>query len=125
MWAGVNRRQKSPAVARPEGVEEGGVVAAQLDVLEARAVAQGVVGDVEDVVGLVIREMGLEQVQALVDGLGQAESVGEHVDGPDAPVGDGPVPVRDVVVDGVIGEDGPAGSGVVGVVEPASDSGLA
>ncbi len=59
--------------ARAEGIEEGVVVAAEFDVLEAGAVAQRVVGDVEDVVGLVIGEMDLEQVQALVDGLGQAD----------------------------------------------------
>jgi hypothetical protein len=69
--------------------------------------------------------MDLEQVKSLVDGLGQTESVGEHVDGPNAAVSDGPVSVSDVVVDGTTGEDGSAGSGVVGVVEPASDSGLA
>jgi hypothetical protein len=37
--------------------------------------------------------MNLEQVKTLIDGLGQAELVCEHVDGPDAAVGDGPVPV--------------------------------
>jgi hypothetical protein len=39
-----------------EGVEEDDVVAPQLDVVEAGAVAQRVVGEVEDVVGLVIRQ---------------------------------------------------------------------
>lgn len=71
--------------ARPKGVEEGIIVAATLDVLKARAVAQWVVGDVEDVVGLVIGQTDFEQVKTLIDGLGQAESVCEHVDGPDAP----------------------------------------
>ena len=79
--------------ARPQGIEEGVIVAAPFDVLKARAVAQGVVGDVEDVIGLVIREMNLEQVQTLVDGPGQAEAMGEPVDGSDAAVGDGPVSV--------------------------------
>ena len=40
-----------------EGVEEDDVVASQFDVVEAGAVAQGVVGEVEDVVTLVIREV--------------------------------------------------------------------
>ena len=59
--------------AGAEGVEEDFVVAAQFEVLQAGAVAQGVVGEVQHVVGLVIRQMDLEQVQAPVDGLGQAQ----------------------------------------------------
>src|SRR4051812_39921472 len=56
------------------------VVAAEFDVLEAGAVAEGVVGDVEDVVGLVVGQVDLQEVEPLVDGPGQAEAVGEHVD---------------------------------------------
>jgi predicted peroxiredoxin len=37
-----------------QGLEEVLVVAAEFDVLEAGAVAEGVVGDVEDVIGLVV-----------------------------------------------------------------------
>ncbi len=55
--------------------------------------AQCVVGDVENVIGFVIGQMDLEEVQTLVDGLGQPELVGEHVDGPDAAVSDGSVAV--------------------------------
>ena len=73
-----------------QGVEEDLVVAAQFDVVEAGAVAQGVVGEVEDVVGLVVGEVELEQVEALVDGLGEAELADQEVDGADAAVGDGP-----------------------------------
>jgi hypothetical protein len=40
-----------------EGIEKGGVVAAQLDVLETRAVAQSVHGEVEDVIGVGIRQV--------------------------------------------------------------------
>lgn len=66
--------------ARPEGIEEGSVVAAEFDVREAGAVAECVVGDVQDVVGLVIREVDFQEVEAFVDGLGQTKSVGEQVD---------------------------------------------
>ena len=41
----------------PEGVEEDDVVASQLDVVEAGAVAEGVVGEVQDVIGLVVGEV--------------------------------------------------------------------
>ena len=61
-----------------QGVEEDLVVAAQFEVLQAGAVAQGVVGEVEDVVGLVIGQMDLEQVQAVVDGVDQAELAGQE-----------------------------------------------
>ena len=44
--------------AGAEGVEEDFVVAAQFDVLQTSAVAQGVVGEVEDVIGFVVRASG-------------------------------------------------------------------
>ena len=69
--------------------------------------------------------MDLEEVEPLVDGLGQPELVREHVDGPNAAVSDGPVPVSNVVVDGVIGEHGPGGLAVVRLVESSLDSGQA
>ncbi len=86
--------------ACPESIEEGFIVAAEVDVLKAGAVAQSVVGDVEDVVGLVIGQMDFQEVETLVDGLWESELVCEHVDGPDAAVGDGSVSVRNVVFDG-------------------------
>jgi hypothetical protein len=73
-----------------EGVEEDDVVAPQLDVVEAGAVAEGVVGEVEDVVTLVVREVVFEQVESFVDGLGQPELADEELDGTDAAAGDGP-----------------------------------
>jgi hypothetical protein len=54
--------------AGAQGIKEGLVVAAQLDVVEAAALTRGVVGDVEGVVGFVIGQVDLEQVQLLVDG---------------------------------------------------------
>jgi hypothetical protein len=56
-----------------QGVEEDDVIASQLDVVETGAVAEGVVGEVQDVVALVVGEVILEQVEPLVDGLGQPE----------------------------------------------------
>ena len=85
---------------RSQHVEEGIVVAAEVDVLQAGAVAERVVGDVEDVVGLVVGEMDFQEVKALVNGLGQAELVCEHVESPDAAVGDGSVALGNIVVDG-------------------------
>ena len=73
-----------------QGVEEDVVVASQFDVFEAGAVAQGVVGEVEDVIALVIGEVELEQVESLVDGLDEAELADQQLDGADAAAGDGP-----------------------------------
>jgi hypothetical protein len=69
-------------------------------------VAQRVVGDVEDVVGLVIGQVDLEQVQSFVDGLGQPDLLSESVNESDAAVGDGPVAARHVVVDDASREHG-------------------
>ena len=88
-----------------ECVEEDDVVASQFDVVEAGAVAQGVVGEVQDVVTLVIREVVLEQVESLVDGLGEPEFPDEEVDGADAAAGDGLGLGGGVVVDVRGGED--------------------
>jgi hypothetical protein len=111
--------------ACPQSIEEGFVVATQFDVLKAGAVAQCVVSDVEDVIGLVIREMDFQEVETLVNGLGQPELVCEPVDGPDAAVNNGSVSLRNVVVDGATGEDGSGGRGVLGLIESPLDSVLA
>src|SRR5207249_3755134 len=73
----------------PERIEEDDVVAAQFDVVEAGAIAEGIVGEVEDVVTLMIGEVELEQVEALVDRLGQAEFLHQEMDAADAAAGDG------------------------------------
>ena len=57
----------------PEGVEIDLVVAPHLQVLQAAAAGQEVVGDVQDVVALVIRQVPLEQVEAFVDGPDEPE----------------------------------------------------
>ena len=89
-----------------ESVEEDLVVATQFDVLQAIAVAKGVVGEVEDVIRFVIRQMDLEQVQPLVDGVDEANAFGEKVKGADAAVSDGAVALADLVMDVAGGEDG-------------------
>ena len=111
--------------AGAEGIEEDFVVAAQFDVLQTGAVAQGVVGEVEHVIGFVIRQMDLEQVQAAVDGVDQAELPGQEVDGADAAVGDAAAAVADFVVDVAGGEHGSGAVAEVGLVEASLDPALA
>ena len=88
-----------------ECVEEDDVVASQFDVVEASAVAQCVVGEVQNVVTLVIREVVLEQVESLIDGLSEPEFPHEELNGPNAPAGDGLGLGGGVVVDVGGGED--------------------
>ena len=63
-------------------------MAPQFDVVEAGAVAQCIVGEVEDVITLVIREVVLQQVESFVNGLGEPEPADEKLDGPNAAAGD-------------------------------------
>ena len=103
--ASSKRRQKSPAVVgsgsdgRPQAVEEHRVGAAGLDVLQARAAAQCVVGDVQHVVGLVVGAVDLEQLDRGVDLAGQADRLDQAGDHPDAAMGDPPVALGPLVAD--------------------------
>ena len=60
----------------PQGVEVDLVVAADFEVLQPAAAGQEVVGDVQDVVALVIRQVPLQEVEALVDVVGPARASG-------------------------------------------------
>src|ERR1700692_3704833 len=55
--------------ASAQGVEEVHIVAAEFQVLQAGAAADGVVGDSENVIGFVIRQVELEKAELFVDGL--------------------------------------------------------
>ena len=99
------RRQKSPAVvgsgirSRAQGVEEDFVVAAQFDVFQPRAVAQGVVGQVQHVIRLVIGQMDFQQVHAAVDGLDQPDLLRQPMHHADATHADAPHLVRQLNTD--------------------------
>ena len=111
--------------AGPEGVEERFVVSAEVDVLQSGALAEGVVSEVEDVVGLAIRQVDLKHAEAVVDGLRQADPVDERMEDSDAAVDNGPVALRHGVIDRAGGEDRPAIGRAFRRIETAFDSGLA
>ena len=71
-----------------EGVEEVDVLATQLDVLEAIAVAQGVISDIEYMIGFVIGQVNLEQMQLAVDGVDETDAARQKMKDADA----GPLP---------------------------------
>ena len=55
-----------------------------LDVLQAGAPGDDVVGDVEDVIGLMVGQVPLEELQFLIDVLDEADAIHQTVNGADA-----------------------------------------
>ena len=111
---------------RPDVVPEiKEILGTGIHVLQAGAFAQGVVGQVEDVVGLVEGAMDLQQVQAVIDGLDQAEAARQQVDRAEAAVGEAAAAVGDLVVGGGGGEHRSVGPAEVGRVETAGEAALA
>jgi hypothetical protein len=76
-------------------------------------------------VGLVVRLMEEEQVQVLVDGIDEADALGQQVKRADAAVADAMNAVGDFIVDVGRGEGGPAGVAKPFLVESSFDSVLA
>src|ERR1044071_267183 len=107
-----------------EGIEEVDVVAAQLDVLQTSAIAQRVEGDVENVIGFIIGQMNLEEMESAIDGVDEADAACQEVKGADAAMADGVGALGDFVVDVAGGEDRPLAADGPGFVEPLLDSAL-
>ncbi len=108
-----------------QGLKEVLVVASECDILQASAVTEGVVSDVEDVVGIVVGQVLLKQVQSLVDGVNESELSGQGVEGADTAVGDGAGPSSNLVVNVGGSEHWSGAAPEVGFVESALDSALA
>ena len=108
-----------------EGVEVGFVVAEQFEVLQALAAGQEVVGDVEDVVGLEVRQVTLQQVQVAVDGIGQAQLPDQQVEGAEAAGAQTAGLVADLIVDVVVAEQAAALLLPLLLAEPPPDAALA
>ena len=82
-----------------EGIEIDVVVAPQLDVLEPAAAGEDVEGDVQDMVGFVIGEMALEEMEVGVDGGDQAGAARQQEHGADAAGGEALDALAQFVVD--------------------------
>ena len=76
-------------------------------------------------VGLVVREMLLEDVQSLVDGLNKSELACERVDGANTTVNNSTGACGDLIVDVAGGEHGLGTATEVCLVEAALDAALA
>src|SRR6185369_7233116 len=108
-----------------DGVEEDLVLTAQFDVLDTGAAAQRVVREVENVIGLVIRQVNLEQAEPFVDGAGEADAMAQEVQRPDAAVSDAAATLGKFVMDVGGGEDGLVKILEIVFVEPILNSVLA
>jgi len=82
-----------------KGVQVDLVVSAILQVLEAAPASQQVVGDVQNVVRLVVWPVTLQKMQVPIDFGGQADAMREGVNGTDAAACDCVDPARDLVAD--------------------------
>jgi hypothetical protein len=87
--------------------------------------AAPVVGEVENVIGLVVGKVELEQVQAVVDGVDEADLPRQGMDGPDAAAADTACAGGHFVVDVAGGEHGSLTATAVGAVETTSEAALA
>jgi hypothetical protein len=83
----------------PEGIEIHLVVAKEFQVFQTAPAGQHVVGEVQDVVRLVIGQVDLEQVQATVDLLHQPRRLGQLLNRAEAPHPEAARPFRHLVVD--------------------------
>ncbi len=110
---------------RAERIEVNLVGAAQFEMFEARPAGQQVVGDVQHVIRLVVRQVELQQVQAVVDRRGQSQLLHHQMQRSEAAGRDGPRAVGDLIVDVRGRQHRPFGAGVVVLVQTKFDAALA
>src|SRR5271156_4018215 len=111
--------------AGAKGIEEYFVVTAQLDVLQTSSFTQGVIRNVDNMVGLKIGQMDLKHVQMLVDRLSQAQLPNELGDDADAAVCHAMAAIGEFVMDVAGGEHGAFAVAKVILVQPTFDPLLA
>jgi hypothetical protein len=75
-------------------------------------------------IGFVVKHVNLEEMEFAIDGVDEADALGEEMKGADAAVTDAVHAVGDFVVDVAGGEDGPMAAAGFGFVEPALDTAL-
>ena len=92
--------------------------------MQAIAVTKGVVGEIEDMIGFVIEHVNLEEMEFAIDGIDEAETLGEEMKGADAAMADAVNAVGDFVVDVAGREDGSMAAVGFGFIEPALDTTL-
>ena len=104
-----------------QGVEVDLVVAEDFDVLEALSTGEDVERDVEDVVGFVVGEMALEEVEVVVDVADQADPVCQQGHGADAAGGEALGAAGRLIVDVGGGDHGPVALGSGPILDAVED----
>src|SRR5271163_537597 len=105
-----------------QSVEKDFIVAPQFDMLEPPAAGQDVEGDVQDMVGLVIGEMPLEQMERVIDVADQAGPLSQQQHDTDAAGGKALDTLAQLIVD-VGGRDhGPLAFGAGAIGNPVENS---
>ena len=74
-------------------------MAEPFEILPALSPTEGMVGAMEHVVRLVVGRMALQQVQVLIDGLGQTDLADQPLDRPQAAIGEAPAPLGSILLD--------------------------
>ena len=108
-----------------QGVQQDFIVAKEFQVLQASAAAQGQIGQGEHVVGFMVREVDLQQLQTLVQGVDEAEPTGEGMNEANAAAGDAAGTLGDLIVNVGSGHHGLAATAQVLLVQSALDPALA
>jgi len=108
-----------------QSVEIIDIVASQLDVLQTIAVAQGVGGEVEHMVGFGVRETNLENGKVSVDGVYEAYVACQFVEERDTAIAQTVDTSRDLIAEIAAGQDRAGLFGKLGFVKAALDFALA
>ena len=100
----------------PQSIEIDLIVASQFEVFDSLAAGDEIQCDVEHMVGFVVGQMPLEQMQSAVDFLGELDFLSHQKDGADAPGTESPDAMGLFIVDIAGGHHGygPLGSGSMG-----------
>jgi hypothetical protein len=123
--AEVASRRRIGNALRADRVEIHFVVAAQFDVVQARAVAERIEREVQHMIALMVGQMDLQQTQPLIDGFGQLQPADEQEHRADAALGHAPRAVGQLILDVGGPEHGPIAAGVMTLVESQFDASLA
>jgi hypothetical protein len=111
--------------ASAQGVEKQLVVVAEFEVLQTNASTESVIGEIQNVIRFVKRQLDLEQVQAFVESVNQAELLGHAVDGADTALHHAAGTVADLLM-GIAGRElGPVAIADLSLVRAAVDAALA
>jgi hypothetical protein len=82
----------------PERVEIDFILATQFEVLQTRAIAQRVVGQIKHVIGLVVRQMDFEQMQLLIDCVDETDASSQQMKSADTAMGQTAATVGDLIL---------------------------